>query len=157
MINADSKKSSTSHRRKGLRGLMALLFAAVSVIGIAQPASANQVDIGESGYAGIVYYWNTPRTNTLAQNMVLFYEESNGGGGCEEVAIRPGLSSSGTYARASGCWTYHQWVTLQNDNGNWWVPAGTFYLSTEMVDTACGGGGCGIISWSGKLQWNVPY
>ena len=138
------------------RVLIAGLLAFGAVIAIAQPASASTGSFSGSSYTGGVLYQNTARTNTYQRSQVLFNDSDNAGGVEFAMAIRPGVATSGTFARATG--PEGTWTALKDDaTGLPYVSPGTFYTSTEIVASACGGSGCGLISWTLSIQWSIPY
>lgn len=136
--------------------LAAGLFVILAVLATAQPASAAQATItGGQGIGGVVY-WTTARTNTHNHNGVQFQDVGNSGGGLIQMALRSNPAAGSTWARASGVNGLGGWVTLKNDNGNLWQPAGTFYLSTSVTG-GCGGSGCGTVTWSTQLKWDLIW
>lgn len=151
--------TNTANKPRPRRFLAGLLTASAMVTGLVfaggAPAYANETTIDT--YLGAVYdvaYLATPYTNTKSKNSVAFMQTINGAGGSISLAVRPGVSSSGTYARgtASG----NQWSAVRHDNGNAWLPAGTFYVSVG-TSGGCGGAGCGSVHLAAKLQYNVQW
>lgn len=127
-----------------------------AVLGVAESAAANTSGISGTGTTTTVSYYDTPYTNTYAQSQVFFSDGGNGAGGCNDIAIRGAVAHSGTYARLS-CGPLHTYRSLVHDGtGALWQPAGTFYYSIG-VNGACGGIGCGTVSWNGSLEWNIKY
>jgi hypothetical protein len=118
-----------------------------------QPKVTDTVPISGAQAVGRVTYWETPRTNTFAQSYVAVQQTANPAAGCLDVALRRAISNTGTFARGRSC---NPWATVYNDNGNPYQPSGTFYLSIAITG-ACGGDGCGVVNWSGNLQFNVRW
>jgi hypothetical protein len=61
-------------------------------------------------------------------------------------------NAGGQYARADV--NVGQSVPIRTNSGSTQIPAGTFFLNTK-VNGACGGDGCGVVSWAGTLNWNL--
>jgi len=139
-------------RRNSL--LAAAALALLAVLGIAGPAMANSANTsGSQADANTVSYWETARTDTHDANADSFDLKtiSDLAGGTFTVAMRK--ASGATYARVtfSSLNSYH---TIKNDNGNSYNPPGTFYLNTEVTGY-CGEDGCGTITWTAAVQWNI--
>jgi hypothetical protein len=153
----DSKQSSPrklAGRHSTTKFLLSLLVVTSSVFVFAQPASATDSPLSGTQEVGGVVYYDTPRTNSQVQNVVSIQQLTNNAGGGMSVAIRPGLAATGTYARGTSVGT--QFVRLRHDNGQYWVSWGTFYTSVQLSG-GCGGSGCGAVSFSGTIRYNIPY
>lgn len=134
--------------------VIAAFVAMVALVAFAQPANANSVATnGTQDGANSVHYYNTARTDTYAQNVDSFRLDSinNIGGGFFTIALR--TTGGTTYARANTGQT-HKFVTIVNDNGSGFNPPRTFYTNSEVTGM-CGGNGCGAITWTGTISWNV--
>ncbi|AYF97206.1 hypothetical protein [Protaetiibacter intestinalis] len=145
----------TGERKSGWKVLVAGILVVAGVTTAAQPASADTTT-SISGYQQdnfFVQYWSTARTNTHAKNVMYLKLTSVGGCGCGiAFASRPGLSAS-TNARISGYISAGAWHEFHADNGNAWLSAGTFYLSS-----AVGGNYVNDYdTWSGSLWYDVLY
>jgi hypothetical protein len=147
MMATSKVKTMRAAAKATVAAALVLVFSLTAV----QAASANQSAISGDGQVGVVKSWDTPRSNTFPSNYVAFQVTGLSSGGNLWVALRNGSGS--TFARAL---TSSSWTTIMNDNGNPYQPAGTFYLNTEPTG-ACGGSGCGTVSWSGNLEWNIRY
>ncbi|WP_146069816.1 hypothetical protein [Cryobacterium sp. M15] len=99
-------------------------------------------------------YYDSPRTNTYGKNAVAFKTTGSSAGGGLCMALRPTSSASGTFARGCG---YSAWNTIKHDNGNPYIGYGTFYLSVANYGGACGGDGCGNVSWTADFMWNERW
>ena len=141
-------------RRSTAKVVLSLLVAMSSVFVFAQPASATDSPMSGVQGVGVVRYYETPRTNSQVQNVVSIQQLTNNAAGGMSVAIRPALAATGTYARGTSVGT--QFVRLRHDNGQYWVSWGTFYTSVELSG-ACGGSGCGDVSFTGTIRYNIPY
>lgn len=147
-------------QRKPWRFLVGVVVA-LSVVGIVQPAqaedcpSANSCNLQETNAYNTVIYWTTARTNSHTANIVTWEDEGNTAGGWDDAAIRP-ASGGATYARASSG-GYGVVVAMTDDaTGADYVPAGTFYLSTEAIGS-CGAECPGdVATWEAVLTWNIP-
>jgi len=123
-------------------------------IAIASPASANSGNVsGDQGVPSTVY-WDTPRTNGYAQNSDFFTLTGGSPGWGDGMTAALRNASGGECAAGK---SYGSAVVLRNTNGNYWNPAGTFYLTTKIPASQCGGSGCGVQHWTGILQWNIKY
>lgn len=154
-MTRETAQKRTSRLRHLARAAMvvATVSAALATMGVA-PASATTAGIsGTLTNQWDVTYYNTARTNTQSKNAMAFKVTGSSAAGGLCIAIRPTSTNSGTYAR--GCGT--SWTTIRHDNGNSWVGPGTFYLSAQNYGGACGGSGCGAVTWTADLQWNVLW
>ncbi|UOE26579.1 hypothetical protein [Agromyces soli] len=148
-----TKITSRAFRRAALT-MGAASTAAMLMLGGMTAATA--ATTGISGTQGVpsTVHWSTARTNTFAKNSVAFdITDDPGSGGSFILSLRNSAGTtfaSGTYTGQSG------WITIKNKNGNAWQPAGTFYL-TSYISGACGGSGCGAVSWAANLQYNERY
>lgn len=142
----------------------ALAVAVLVLLGGVTPASATTAPISgpQGGYSTV--YWNTARTNTYNRNAVSIRITDNGSDYTNAFvfALRPGLSSSGTYAR-TGAFSegtgYH--VVYSDGGGVPYVTGGTFYLSSSIDGCMGAIGDCfgesrGWGTWSGNIQYNIP-
>lgn len=139
-------------RRSRRTWTAALVGAAVLGIsfGLIGPAEATQVGISGDQTVPSTVNWDTPRTDTYAQNTDTFQLTSGGAGAGLTLRMR---NSAGTISSGT---SYGSWVLLKNLNGNPWNPPGTFYL-TSYLGGACGGNGCGVVHWTGNFSYNVKY
>jgi hypothetical protein len=145
------------HRpRRTWVALAAGALAIAGVVAAAQPAYADTT-VALTGYQEdnfVVQYWNVARSNTNAKNLMYVKIPNTGGCGCGiAFASRPGLTAA-TNARTNGyIGSTNSWYQFHADNGNAWLSAGSFYLSSavggEYVNT--------FGTWSGSLMYNVKY
>ncbi len=141
---------------KTLIKVAAGLAVIAGAVAVAQPASANSASTsGTQDGANSIRYWNTARTDTHDANYDQFKlnTASTLAGGYFTIAFR---NSAGTsYARATNITSLNKWYVVKNDSGRVYNPPRTFYTNTQITGSC--GSGCGTISWTGSISWNVQY
>jgi|GEM_PF-2029628 len=136
---------------------VALLVSMAAIVLTVEPAQANTQGISGQGYnAAGTYYGATARTNAQGQNEVLFqYTGMNPGGGSIHFYLTQGGSGSYVYWNVTP--TINTWyTTTYAPTGSIVWPNGTFYTAWS-INNLCGGSGCGQITWTGNLEWNLKY
>lgn len=128
-----------------LAGVLALTGAAA--------ANANTGSISGTQNEPSTVHWTTTRSNTFPSNYVAFNLTTSPPTG---ASFSLKLKNSSGNIFASGTWSGQgsNWITVYNNNGNPYQPAGTFTLVTYVADGACE---CSPVYWEGNLQWNVRY
>ncbi|MET4583749.1 hypothetical protein ABIE21_003280 [Conyzicola nivalis] len=144
-----------SSRRPLRRWITAYVAAALFglLIGIPSVATADQALISGSQNASTTWYaYSTPRTNTYGNNFMAWRMHSDGGTG---APVELQLRNAANVAFATFSSAYMTWADI-SDGGAPGVRAGTFYMNARFPGQ-CGGSGCGWVTFSGDLQWNVKY
>lgn len=122
------------------------------ILGTGQLANASSTGIDGTHTNTDTIQYDTPRTNTYNQNAVWFTTTGNTAGGGLAIGLR--WADDRQFARGEA--GQGATATVRQDNGSPWVPRGTFYLNVASKG-ACGGNGCGSISWSANFSWNEPW
>lgn len=141
----------TAMRRRIAIILGACIAASTVVFVGAGSATANTVGIQQTTDYGYVVNWDTPRTNMKNPSASTFTmnSQSPGTGAPFALGLRNG---SGQFARAQAYPGGSAALALSN--GSTALPQGTFYLNT-LVQGACGGSGCGPVTWNITFNWNL--
>jgi hypothetical protein len=157
-MSTSRRTRSKGYRTRAWFAVLAAVTAFASVVIVGEPAFA--LTTGISGFQnedeGGVVYWNTPHTNSFAENSVIVYwAGAADGGGVIVFGLRPALAAGGVYAVTP---TMNDYDTdrIVRKTGVQWIGPGTFYLST----TLWGGGGCVTCSgyeWTGTLYYDLKY
>lgn len=135
----------------------AALASLALVFGIADAASANTSGVGGSGTNGNTYYNATHYINSQGQNQVMFeLTNMSPGGGSMNVLLSQAGFGSYIYSQVNGPAYNHWYLMSYAPTGSTVWPNGGFYLG-YFLNNQCGGSGCGTISWTGNLEWNLKY
>lgn len=145
--------------RKRARFWTAITAAALALAGAfvaAAPASADTSSLSGSGYnGGGTYYGSTARTNAQGQNEVFFqYTGMTPGGGSMHIYLVQGVNGYVYWDTTPTLNTWYQ-ATYKPTGSIVW-PNGTFYTAWS-VNNLCGGSGCGQLTWTGNIEWNLKY
>jgi hypothetical protein len=149
-----ASRKSTSGGRLGRLAVSSLLVFGL-VAAPATVAQAAETTLSGSQAADVVVHWNTLRTNSYYDNRVSMRVTNAGhGGGGLTLGLRSsstGLQYASAQSGASGIWK-----ALTTSTGSTAIPLGSFYMNSRLTG-ACGGSGCGIMSWSSGFRWNIRW
>jgi hypothetical protein len=140
----------TMRRRIAIILSACIAVTTLTLVG-AGSATANTTTLQETTGYGYVVNWDTPRTNMKNPSASTFRmnSQSPGTGAPFALGLRNG---SGQFARAEAYPGGSAALALSN--GSTALPQGTFYLNTK-VQGACGGSGCGQVTWNITFNWNL--
>jgi hypothetical protein len=148
-----ARKASSAGRLGRLAVSTLLVFGLVAAP--ATVAQAAETTLSGTQYADVVIHQNVLRTNSFYDNRVSIRVTNAGhGGGALTVGIRKsstGIQYAKTSSGASGTWK-----SLTTSTGSTAIPIGSFYTNTRLSG-ACGGNGCGLMSWSTGFRWNIKW
>ena len=146
--------------KRGTRGrVWSMVTAAAIVLAatvvVASPAAANSGGLSGQGYNGTTYYGSTARINSHGKNEVRFqYTGTTPGGGSAHIYLVQGVNGYVYWDAVPSLNTWY--TTTYRPTGSVVWPNGTFYVAWKLSNQ-CGGSGCGLMTWTGNIQWNLMY
>lgn len=148
-MSESTTKPVRAKKWKGLAIVLAVLSA--MAVGVTPAMAANTDYLGETTGYGYVIQWDRERLITRTDSRANFTLTYHNPGTGEAFAV--GLRNSDGYqwARATSSGETSSFV---NTSGGLGMRAGSFYVNTK-VGGRCGGDGCGPITWTFTLRYNL--
>ncbi len=145
-------------KKLGKRSALMTLAGAAAALGMlltATPAQATTTTLsGTVSSCGAAVGYGTARTNAQSQNAVSF-RPTNVGPCAGSLTVGLRNSSGNVYARGTA--GLNQTAAIRATNGNYWVNAGTFYI-TASSNGSCGSSTCAAgKSWAASFTYNVRW